>query len=123
MSLSQSADESTEEIRGVWVDVARRDALDPDFPLGVDAHGHKIGLFLFADEVCTLEDVCPHAYALLSQGFAEDGVIECPLHAARFEMVTGRCLNEIGQRDLKRFPVRVVAGRVEIEVPLAGNDE
>ena len=100
-----------------WVDVAAHDQLDPDFPVGVEAAGHKIGLFVSDSQVCALEDVCPHAFALLSQGFAEDGVIECPLHAARFEIASGKCLNEIGQRDLKCFPVRVVAGRVEVELP------
>ena len=105
-----------------WVDVAAQDQLDPDFPVGVEAAGHKIGLFVSDNLVCALEDVCPHAYALLSQGFAEDGVIECPLHAARFEIATGKCLNEIGQRDLKCFPVRVVAGRVEVELPADEGD-
>ena len=105
-----------------WIDVAAQDQLDPDFPVGVEAAGHKIGLFVSNDQVSALEDICPHAYAMLSQGFAEDGVIECPLHAARFEIATGKCLNEIGQRDLKRFPVRVVAGRVEVEVPADAED-
>ncbi len=100
-----------------WVDVAAHDQLDPDFPVGVEAAGCKIGLFVADGEISALEDICPHAFALLSQGFAEDGVIECPLHAARFEIATGKCLNEIGQRDLKCFPVRVVAGRVEVELP------
>ena len=105
-----------------WVDVAALDQLDPDFPVGVEAAGHKIGLFVSDHLVCALEDVCPLAYALLSQGFAEDGVIECPLHAARFEIATGKCLNEIGQRDLKCFPVRVAAGRVEVELPADEGD-
>jgi hypothetical protein len=99
-----------------WHDAAARDHLDPDFPVGVDIDGHKLGLFLLNDEVHALEDICPHAYALLSQGFQEDGVIECPLHAARFDIATGKCLVEVGQRDLKRFPVRVTNGRVLVQI-------
>ena len=101
-----------------WHDVAARDQLDPDFPLGVEVHGQAVGLFLLDDQVFALDDVCPHAFAILSQGFQENGVIECPLHAARFDIATGRCLNEMGQRDIRCFPVRVVAGRVSVQVPM-----
>ena len=107
---------NTQDLR--WHDAAALDQLDPDFPVGVDINGQKLGLFLLNDEVHALEDVCPHAYALLSQGFQEDGVIECPLHAARFDIATGKCLVEVGQRDLNRFPVRVTAGRVEVQIPM-----
>ncbi len=101
-----------------WHDAAERDQLDPDFPVGVEVNGQKLGLFLLGDEVHALEDVCPHAYALLSQGFQEDGVIECPLHAARFDIATGKCLAEVGERDLHRFPVRVQGGRVQVQIPI-----
>lgn len=101
-----------------WHEVASRDQLDADFPVGVEVHGQKLGLFLLGDEVHALEDVCPHAFALLSQGFQEDGVIECPLHAARFDIASGKCLAAIGQRDLQRFPVRVLDGRVQVQIPV-----
>ena len=99
-----------------WLDVAARDQLDPDFPLGVEVNGQSVGLFLMADTVHALDNICPHAFALLSQGFQEDGVIECPLHAARFDIATGKCLSELGQRDIKCFPVRVLNGRVAIQL-------
>ena len=99
-----------------WHDVAARDALDPDFPLGVEVNGQSVGLFLLDDTVHALDNICPHAFALLSQGFQEDGVIECPLHAARFDISTGKCLSEIGERDVKCFPVRVHDGRVSIQI-------
>ena len=102
-----------------WHDAANREQLDPDFPTGVEIEGRKIGLFLQGDTVHAIEDVCPHAYALLSQGFLEDGVIECPLHAARFEVATGKCLTEIGQRDLQCYAVRIHEGRVQVQLPVA----
>ncbi len=101
-----------------WHDVASRDQLDPDFPVGVEVQGQQVGIFLLNDQVHALEDVCPHAFALLSQGFQEDGLIECPLHAAQFEIATGKCLSEIGQRDLRCFPVRVEEGRVQVRIPI-----
>ena len=99
-----------------WHDVAARESLDPDFPTGVEVNGQKIGLFLSGEQVFDTEDVCPHAFALLSQGFQEDGFIECPLHAAKFEIATGKCMNEIGQRDLKTFPIKIEGGRVSVQI-------
>tara|TARA_R110001599_G_scaffold128892_2_gene302938 strand:- start:294 stop:647 length:354 start_codon:yes stop_codon:yes gene_type:complete len=101
-----------------WHDVASRDQLDPDFPVGVEVNGQNVGLYLQDDQVHALEDICPHAYALLSQGFQENGQIECPLHAARFDIASGKCLNEIGQHDIRCFPVRVENGRVQIRIPI-----
>jgi nitrite reductase/ring-hydroxylating ferredoxin subunit len=99
-----------------WHDVAELSALDADFPTGVQVAEHQIGLFLEGDQVHALENVCPHAFALLSQGFQEDGFIECPLHAARFEIATGKCMTEIGQRDLKKYPIKIENGRVCVQV-------
>ena len=99
-----------------WHDVAARSELEQDFPLSLEVQGQQLGLNLEGDTVYALDDVCPHAFALLSQGFQENGVIECPLHAARFEIATGKCLNEIGQRDICRYPVRVSGGRVLVAI-------
>jgi len=57
--------------------------------------------------VCAFEDVCTHEYASLSQGFLEGGEIECPLHGARFDVATGRCLAPPAERNLRTFPVRI----------------
>ena len=99
-----------------WQDVAASDQLDPDFPLGVEIDGKPVGLYLVDGVVKAIEDVCPHADALLSQGFVEGGVVECPLHGARFEIATGKCLNEIGERDLACYPAKIENGRVVIQI-------
>jgi nitrite reductase/ring-hydroxylating ferredoxin subunit len=108
--------DSTEDKSADWHDVAARDQLDPDFPVGVEVNGQPIGLYLLGDQVHAIEDVCPHAEALLSQGFVENGVVECPLHGAQFDIATGKCLVEIGERDVRCFPVRVLDGRVSIKI-------
>lgn len=100
-----------------WHDVAARNQLEQDFPLSLEVQGQQLGLYLEGDTVYALEDVCPHAFALLSQGFQENGVIECPLHAARFEIATGKCLSQIGQRDIRCYPVRLSDGRVLVAIP------
>lgn len=67
----------------------------------------EIALLRVDGTIYAIEDVCPHAYALLSQGFVEGSEIECPLHAARFEIPTGKVLCPPADRDLQTYPVRV----------------
>jgi len=42
--------------------------------------------------------------------------VECPLHEAVFDIRTGRCLREPGERDLKRYPLRIVDNQIQITV-------
>lgn len=99
-----------------WHRVATRDSLSVDQPLAVKIGSLEIGLFVLGDAVHAIEDVCPHAYALLSQGFVEGDTVECPLHGARFHIPTGRCTAEPGDRDLKVYATRIVDGHIEVAV-------
>ena len=76
----------------------------------------QIALCRVGDEVHAFENVCPHAYALLSDGFVEGDEIECPLHAARFEIATGRCTAPPADRDLVKYPVRVEGNDVFVGI-------
>lgn len=71
-----------------------------------------------------VNDRCTHQAALLSTGRVRRGAIMCPLHGARFEVATGRCLGGT-YKDLRTFPLRVVGGMIEVAVPDAapGMDE
>ena len=40
----------------------------------------------------------------------------CPLHGARFELETGRCIGGT-YRDLRTFELRVEGGEIEICIP------
>jgi nitrite reductase/ring-hydroxylating ferredoxin subunit len=43
-------------------------------------------------------------------------LIECPLHAARFDVRTGKVLDPPATEDLKTFPVRVVDGEIQVKL-------
>lgn len=63
-----------------------------------------------------INDRCTHQAALLSGGRIRRGAIMCPLHGARFDLASGRCVGN-AYRDLRTFPVRVVAKMIEVCVP------
>lgn len=97
-----------------WQNICDVNQVKEDFPFSTKVEGREIGIYLVDGEYHALEDVCPHAYALLTQGFIEDGKVECPLHEAVFDIKSGKCLREPGGRDLKKYPVRLIDNQIQI---------
>jgi 3-phenylpropionate/trans-cinnamate dioxygenase ferredoxin subunit len=81
-----------------------------------NSSGTEIGIYKVGDALYALENVCPHAYALLTQGFVDGDTVECPLHEAVFHIPTGKCLKEPGGRDLKVYAVRLAGEEIQIKV-------
>lgn len=98
-----------------WKTICTKSQVRGDYPYAAKVAGKEIGIFLVDGDYYAIEDVCPHAYALLSQGFVEDGKVECPLHEAVFDIRSGRCLREPGGRDLRTYPLRVQGDDVQID--------
>lgn len=55
---------------------------------------------------CT-DNVCTHAFALLTDGWLEGCMVECPLHAGQFDVRTGKGQGAPIEEDLKTFPVKI----------------
>lgn len=62
------------------------------------------------------QDVCSHEHAYLSDGVVVDCVVECPFHQGRFDVRDGRALGAPVIIPLKTFPVKVVDGKVWVQV-------
>ena len=99
-----------------WEDVGAAGEVTEDTPLSATVGGRAIGVYTLAGEYYALEDVCPHAEALLSMGFIEGEEIECPLHGARFHIPTGKCTKEPADRDLVRYEVKREGDRLLVRV-------
>ena len=99
-----------------WHDVAAAGDVADDLPLTVKVGEREIGLYLLNGRYYALEDVCPHAYALLSQGFVDGEEIECPLHGAKFHIPTGKCTKEPGGRDLASYAVKREGDRLYLKI-------
>jgi nitrite reductase/ring-hydroxylating ferredoxin subunit len=65
-----------------------------------------------------INDRCTHQASLLSTGRIRRGAVMCPLHGARFEVATGKCIGGM-YRDLRTFAVRILDGMIEVELPEA----
>ena len=102
-----------------WTPVGQRGQVEPDAPLGVSVGTQKVGIYDVDGALYAVEDICPHAAALLTQGFAEGCEVECPLHNAVFDVSSGKHLRGEPCRDLKTFPVRVVGQEIQIQIAAA----
>jgi 3-phenylpropionate/trans-cinnamate dioxygenase ferredoxin subunit len=71
--------------------VCAQTELTPGEGLRVTAFDPPIAVFLTEDgEVFALDDTCSHQEASLADGWVEECWVECPLHASRFDLRTGR---------------------------------
>lgn len=99
-----------------WISVCQQDDITEDEPKAIEVEGKKIGVFFIDDNYFAIENVCPHAFALLTEGFIEDQTVECPLHEAIFDIQTGELKSGPGCRDLCTYPVRVEGQDVQIQL-------
>jgi naphthalene 1,2-dioxygenase system ferredoxin subunit len=99
-----------------WVRAAGRSDLNAGEVIGVEIGGRSIAIYDSDGALFATDNVCTHAYACLSDGWLDGGTIECPLHAARFDIRTGRVLDPPATEDLKTYPVRVVGDTIEVKL-------
>jgi naphthalene 1,2-dioxygenase ferredoxin component len=99
-----------------WVKAADRGALSDGEVIGVTVAGHEIALYEMDGAVFATDDICTHAYAKLSDGWMEKGEIECPLHAGRFDIKTGKATAPPCVDDVKTYPVRVEGDEIQIKL-------
>ena len=78
--------------------------------------GVHVALFRLDDGFHALHDLCPHGHARLSEGYVEDGCVECPLHQGLVHIPTGAPRTAPISQPTRTFPVRVNGARVEVEV-------
>jgi nitrite reductase/ring-hydroxylating ferredoxin subunit len=101
---------------GGWVRVAGRGDLAAGEVIGVEAGGRSIAIYDCDGALFATDNICTHAYACLSDGWLDGNTIECPLHAARFDVRTGQVLDPPATEDLKTYQVRLVNGDIEVRL-------
>ena len=103
---------------GEWLKVASKGDIAEGAVLGVRVGEREIALYhLPGEEFRATDNVCSHEYALLSEGWLENGCIECPLHAAQFDIRTGKALCAPADTDLEVFELKVEGDDLLIKLP------
>lgn len=105
-----------EQATGNWQAIGALDDFTEGEPAAVIAGDRQIAIFRIGDEVFALSDLCSHGHARLSDGYVEDGCVECPLHQGLFDIRTGAPRCAPVTEAVRAFPIRIVDSRVEIHV-------
>jgi naphthalene 1,2-dioxygenase system ferredoxin subunit len=99
-----------------WLKAANRGDLGEGDILGVIVSGKEIALYNIDGTLYATDDICSHAYAKLSDGWLDNGEIECPLHAGRFDITTGKATSPPCIDDIKTYPIRLVGEEIQVKV-------
>jgi len=97
-----------------WVSVAKLAAVMPGEVVGVKLGEREIALYNIDGAIHATDNLCTHAFALLSQGWLDGDCIECPLHGGRFEVKTGKGQGPPVSDDLKTYKVRMTGEDIQV---------
>lgn len=119
MSLTETIDLRT----GSWTSVCPLARIVPDTGVTALVDGVQVAVFRLATgavHAIAAHDPCSGAN-VLGRGLVGEvngaDVVVSPVHKQRFDLATGRCLDD--GPDVPTFPVRVIEDRIEVAVPAA----
>lgn len=97
--------------------VAKVSDLDEDEAKQVMVGRKEIAIYNLGGKYYATDDICTHAYASLSDGYIEEGQVECPLHAGTFDIKTGKATAAPCVVDLNTYEVKIDGEDILVGVP------
>ena len=100
-------------------DICAFDDIAPNSAQRFDVDGHRIAVVRLGDDVYAIGDRCTHADVSLAEGEIDpdECTIECWKHGSQFDLRTGKPLSLPATKPTPTYEVRIVDGRVVVEVP------
>jgi 3-phenylpropionate/trans-cinnamate dioxygenase ferredoxin component len=97
-----------------------------DIPVGesvrVQGSEAAIAVFNVDGELYAIDDTCTHQDASLSDGWLEGCAVECPLHAACFDLRTGRPSGPPAKKAVRTHQVNLSDGVVYVDDSVRAGD-
>lgn len=100
----------------IWKHACAASKISEGETFGVTLDDQYIALYKVNDEIFATDNVCPHALALLSDGFLEGHVIECPLHGAMFDVRNGKCQSDDPYDAITVFEIELRDGEIYVSL-------
>jgi nitrite reductase/ring-hydroxylating ferredoxin subunit len=102
-----------------WHDLAALDDIAAGQMSAHDVGDIHLAIYNIDGTIFATDNVCTHAYALLTDGWLDSNVVECPLHGGQFDVCTGKAVCSPAEVDLQTYTVRITNGRIEVLLPEA----
>ena len=97
---------------GSFVRAAALAELPPGTLGRAEVNGRRILLANVDGEIFAADEMCTHEDASLYRGALHGACVSCPLHGSRFDLRTGRPLEEPATEPLRTYPVEVRDGNI-----------
>ena len=102
------------EVDKQWKSIVSLDEVIDDDVIGVVIEGKELAIYNIDGKVYVTDNICTHGFARLSDGFVEDGQVECPLHQGKFCIKTGKAMCAPLESDIQSYPARVEGNQVHV---------
>jgi nitrite reductase (NADH) small subunit len=103
-----------------WVRITFCGNIPPREGRAIRVGGRELAVFNLGERFVATENRCPHRNGPLADGIISGQSIVCPLHAWKFDLESGACVNHPGSEScLSTFPVRIESGIILVELPCA----
>jgi nitrite reductase/ring-hydroxylating ferredoxin subunit len=99
-----------------WVAVGQTSALAEGAMMPVEVGDLQLAVYHIEGEFFATDNLCTHAYAMLTDGFLDGDIVECPLHGGCFKVKTGEGQGAPISENIKTYPVRLVGDSIEVNV-------
>ncbi len=100
-----------------FVKVADTSDLAPGKAIMATVGDEEIGIFLIDGNYYAVEDKCPHREGPLHEGLVEGLTVTCPWHFAKFDLKTGKVVEQPASAGIKTYEVRVEGEAIEVGIP------
>ncbi len=100
-----------------WIRVAGTDDVPAGEAAPVEIRGLNLALYNVHGAFFCTDNIYSHAYALLSEGWLEGHLIECPLHNGQFDVRTGEGQGAPITEDIRTYPVKLDGEDILIRLP------
>jgi len=99
-----------------FVEIGYLDDVPPGTLGRAQAAGRRLLIANAGGEILVTDEMCTHEDASLYLGALKDHCVSCPLHGSRFDLRTGRPLEEPATEPLRTYPVRIEDGRILVRI-------
>jgi len=82
----------------------------------VELDGKRILLANVDGTIHACDEMCTHEEVSLSLGALQGNCLKCSLHGSRFDLLTGKALDEPADEDLRIYPVKIDADLILVDI-------
>jgi len=100
-----------------WHKAAKVADLEERGVVGVEVNGVEVAVYKLEDGYYATSNICTHQRAFMSDGYIEDGCIECPLHQAFFDIRTGVPKDGPAKTPLATYPAKLEGDVIFVDLP------